>query len=296
MKQNTPMVSVCLPTYNGEKYLQQALDSLKPQTYKNLELVVSDDNSQDNSLELVENFQKTWKFPVYIYNHQPTSIGANWNNCLKYSNGKYIKFLFQDDILYPECIEKMVREAEKDAKIGIVFCKREFILEDQSPETMEWVNTFKDLQVNNGLFKNSNKIKGTRILRSENLLETPMNKIGEPTAVLFPKRVIDKVGVFNEDLVQILDYEFYYRVLKKYSVLLIDEPLAGFRIHKEQATMLNKDIDFEDYKKYFSLLYKYFFWQLHYKVQWRLFKRYNPLIKKAVRFKKHLALNLSYFN
>ena len=286
MNSSPPLVSVCLPTFNGEKYLQEALDSLSSQTYPNLELIVSDDASQDKSLELIKNFQQSWKFPVSIHHHTPSTIGANWNNCLRHASGKYIKFLFQDDVLYPECIEKLVNAAEQDEQIGIVFCQRDFILEENSPETQEWVNRFKDLQDADGLFKNSDRIKGSAILGSENLLETPMNKIGEPTTVLFPKKVLNEAGYFNEDLVQILDYEFYYRILKKYDVVMVDEALAGFRVHPGQATMVNKDKDMEDYNIYFRLLYQNFFRYLHYKVKWRLFKRYNPVLRKGVRLKK----------
>jgi glycosyltransferase involved in cell wall biosynthesis len=288
VKQNTPLVSVCLPLFNGEKYLQEALDSLGSQTYTHLELIVSDDASKDNSLTLIENFQKEWKYSVSIHHHTPSTIGANWNNCLRHANGKYIKFLFQDDVLYPECIEKLVKEAEQDEKIGIVFCKRDFILEENSPETREWVNRFKDLQEADGFFKNFRRIRGSVILGSENLLETPMNKIGEPTTVLFPKKVLNETGYFNEVLMQILDYEFYYRILKKYDVVMVDEPLAGFRVHPGQATMVNKDKDTEDYNIYFRLLYQNFFRQLHYKVKWRLFKRFHPLVRQTVRLKKRV--------
>ena len=192
-------------------------------------------------------------------------------------------------MLYPECIEKLVQEAEQDEQIGIVFCKRDFILEDHSPETQEWANRFKDLQAADGFFKNSRRIRGSVILGSENLLEIPMNKIGEPTTVLFPRKVTQETGLFNEDLVQILDYDFFYRILKNYDVVMVNEPLAGFRVHAGQATMMNKEKDMEDYNIYFHLLYKNFFSHLHYKIQWRFFKRYHPLVKKAVRFKKRIT-------
>ena len=104
-----PLVSICLPTYNGETFLNEALDSIKSQTYPNLEVIVSDDASSDGTLRIIEEFKATVAFPVQVFNHEPQGIGANWNHCMKHAKGIYIKFLFQDDVLYPECVTEMVK-------------------------------------------------------------------------------------------------------------------------------------------------------------------------------------------
>jgi|LakMenEpi03Aug12_release.lakeMendotaPanAssembly.Ray.scaffolds.fasta_scaffold895177_2 glycosyltransferase involved in cell wall biosynthesis len=114
------VVSVCLPSFKGEKYIIDALLSIKAQTYKHLELIVSDDDSQASSLEIIETFKKNVSFPVHIYKHQPSGIGANWINCVKYANVKFISFLFQDDVFDPEFIEKAVFEIKQNNKIGLV--------------------------------------------------------------------------------------------------------------------------------------------------------------------------------
>lgn len=126
------VISVCLPLFNGEKYINDALLSLKAQTYKHLELIVSDDDSQDSSLEIIETFKKNVSFPVHVYKHQPSGIGANWNNCVKYANGKFICFLFQDDVLDTEFIEKAVFEIQQNNKIGLVYCKRNFVYQSNN--------------------------------------------------------------------------------------------------------------------------------------------------------------------
>jgi hypothetical protein len=180
-----------------------------------------------------------------------------------------------------------VREAEKNKKAGLVFCKRDIIVESKSPETNEWINIFGDLQTNLNCFKKTNIVKGTNILRSENLLKKqPFNKIGEPIATLFSKRIVDEIGYFNEELVQLLDFEFYYRIFKKHSVLMINESLVAFRLHPLQASNLNQNRNIQDYEIYQKLLYKNFFWQLHYKTRWMLFKRYSPFYRKIVTIKK----------
>ena len=88
---NTPdLISICIPTYNGENYILEALNSIKNQSYKNIEVIISDDNSNDKTLQICEKFKSEVDFPVYIYNHLPNGIGSNWNNCILKSKGDYI--------------------------------------------------------------------------------------------------------------------------------------------------------------------------------------------------------------
>ena len=127
MTYNKSLVSICIPTYNGEQFITEALNSAISQTYSNLEIVVSDDASNDATIEIIERFKKKTQIPISIYHHIPCGIGANWNNCVQNAKGEFIKFLFQDDILLPSCVEKMVQLAETKKTIGLVYCKRNFI-------------------------------------------------------------------------------------------------------------------------------------------------------------------------
>ncbi len=279
-KQQRALVSVCLPLCNGEKYLSKALNSLKDQTYTNLELVVSDDDSKDVSLNLMRKFEESCNFPIRILEHKPSSIGANWNHCMKHAQGKYIKFLFQDDVLYPECIERMVEKAESDEQVNLVFCKRDLIIEADTKVSNEWLHEFGDLQKKQTIFRNSTKIPGRKLLKSDQLLNEPINKIGEPITVLFRRKMIEKVGYFNEQLSQLLDIEYWYRVLKYGSIVFINEKLAAFRIHQDQTTALNNNQEILDYDLFPEILYKDFFWHLHFQVQKKLFFKLNAVGKR----------------
>ena len=66
--------------------------------------------------------------------------------------------------------------------------------------------------------------------------KSPYNKIGEPPTVLFKKEIIEEVGYFDEQLKQVLDYVFYYRILKKHPIAILNKKLVSFRIHENQAT------------------------------------------------------------
>jgi glycosyltransferase involved in cell wall biosynthesis len=288
------LVSICIPTYNGAPFITEAMDSAIAQTYPNLEIVVSDDASTDGTLDIIETYKTKTNIPIYIYHHQPKGIGANWNHCIKHAKGDYIKFLFQDDVLALTCVEKMVNILEDYPNLGLVASKREFIVENtmKTDAINEWIETFGDLQNHLNLPKSEINTLDHSIFGLQLFYGSPLNKIGEPSVVMFRKSLIDEVGYLNEDLKQILDYEYWYRILKKYPIAIINKPLVKFRLHQNQATNINRsqDID-DDYKIYEQILYKYYYKLLHPQVKKRLYLKYHPLpkLKKRVIAKlKHL--------
>jgi glycosyltransferase involved in cell wall biosynthesis len=129
-------VTVCIPTYNGEKFLSEALASVSEQTYPNLEILLSDDGSNDATLEVLQGFIATSPHPCRIYHNPHRGMVNNWNFCIQQARGVYLKFLFQDDRLDPDCIRKLVNLAQTDADLGLVFCARRLELWDSSPESL----------------------------------------------------------------------------------------------------------------------------------------------------------------
>lgn len=278
------LVSVCIPTYNGEKYLQEALDSLERQTYRYLEVVISDDNSTDKTLEIVNKFSDTSNFPVYVYKHSPAGIGANWNNCIKNSNGKYIKFLFQDDILFPSCIEDMMHVMMKDDGIGMVACNREILKPQRINQFQDnWINSFSDLHKDWDYGSEGTVYLDKKVLSNTEVLKKRQNQIGEPTTILLKKSIFKKLGFFREDLIQDLDYEFYNRVLKSYRVALIKEKLVGFRLHTGQATFLNRNNLHNDTKILDRVFLKEFFWYLDRTEKRKLLLKFFPRFRRLIK-------------
>ena len=285
---NLPLVSICIPTYNGETYLDEALSSIQKQSYKHLEVIVSDDGSIDSTLKKVEVFKNIVDYKVNIYLHQPKGIGANWNNCIKNANGAYIKFLFQDDVLLPECIEDMVKVLEHNPSVGLVACKRDIIFPSEyfSAKIEAWIKTYGDLQKNLPVQYENNLHYIDKGFFKTNVFHTaPYNKIGEPSAYMFRKEVINEIGYFREDLKQILDYEFCYRLLKTHRISFIDKKLVKFRLHELQATNINKGTH-NDKEIYNRIIYKEYFWLLNTHKKITFLKRYNPLFKLMIKLKK----------
>ena len=279
---NSPLVSICIPTYNGQQFIAEAISSALAQTYKNLEIIVSDDASKDDTLSIIKNYTSKTQIPIHIFNHKPNGIGSNWNNCLFKANGKYIKFLFQDDVLSPTCVEEMVEVLETNPNIGLVTSKRDFIIDKAhaSKEVKTWIETCGNLQRTLDLkVENNISIIDKSLLKSAEFLNPPRNKVGEPSIVMFRKDLVDKIGLFDENLKQILDCEYWYRILKYKDIAVIHKNLASFRLHANQATNVNNQNAITDYHAYNKILYSQYLKLLHPEVQKRLLRKYNLFYK-----------------
>ena len=225
-----PLVSLCIPVHNGAEFIQPMFNSIKQIIYPNLEIIVSDDESEDDSLLMIQSCQLP---NCSIFTHSRYGLVNNWNYCIKQSKGKYIKFLFQDDTIEPGCITKMVKVAEQDQQIGLVFSDRHLISEKpldpkHFPENLYqgWSN-LQPVQL------------GLSLLQDPNLMAHPHNKIGEPTNVLIRREVFEQVDLFDPNFKQYADLEMWLRIMTRYKVAFIDEKLASFRVHSQQTTSYN---------------------------------------------------------
>ena len=259
-KENS-LVSICIPTYNGEAFLAEALESALGQTYRNIEVIISDDSSSDDTLRIAELYKSKSEIPIYVFHHQPSGIAANWDHAARKAQGKYIKFLFQDDLLMPSCVEEMLEVFAADETIGLVFSKRQIIAE--VPDA-KWIAKHKSVHLHWKSLKTVNE--GKELLRDPGLLTQPLNKVGEPSVVMFKKEVFNTVGPFHPELVQKLDYEYWFRIMKSYNVGFVDKELSAFRFHTAQATggyrksAAKKRLE---EKRFYNILRKDFFDYLH---------------------------------
>ncbi len=107
------MVSVCIPTYNGEKYLRVQLESVISQLSDKDEIVISDDNSTDGTLEIIEDFIKKYGSQVRLFKNERKGVIFNVENALKKAKGNVIFLSDQDDVWLPNKVEVCVSELEK---------------------------------------------------------------------------------------------------------------------------------------------------------------------------------------
>jgi glycosyltransferase involved in cell wall biosynthesis len=285
MAKDRNLVSVCMPTFNGEAYIKEALASVKAQTYRPLELICSDDQSTDGTVKILEKFKDEVDFPVYIYRHRSSGIGANWNNCLKKANGEYVKFLFQDDVLKPLCLEKMIIELSGQEEIALITSKRYLIYKaHEKQKYFNWIKEYGDLQKKIENDQRKRILLDKRFFASKIFRSHPINKIAEPSGIFFRKELINNIGYFREDMNQILDVEFYNRILKKYKILILPEKLYGFRLHAQQTSARNEGKNENDFELYDRLLLKNYFWYLDISVRLQLLDKFWPLMARIYRY------------
>lgn len=114
----TPLVSVNMAVYNGEKYIAEAIESVLDQTYKNFELIIANDGSTDETVSIVKRYQDE---RIRLINNSKNSGLANIRNlALKYSKGKYIAILDSDDIALPNRLEEQVAFMEAHPDFGLL--------------------------------------------------------------------------------------------------------------------------------------------------------------------------------
>ncbi|RZJ99396.1 MAG: glycosyltransferase family 2 protein, partial [Flavobacterium sp.] len=121
MQDKKPLISVIVPNYNHGYFLEQRLSSVLNQTYPNLELIILDDFSSDNSNEIIEKFRSNQRIVSVIYNSQNSgSTFKQWEKGISIANGKYIWIAESDDDASPYLLERVMQTFTKHSDVGIV--------------------------------------------------------------------------------------------------------------------------------------------------------------------------------
>jgi glycosyltransferase involved in cell wall biosynthesis len=268
---NYVKVSVCIPVYNGGSFISKTIESVLQQSFTDFELVIINNASNDNTMEIVRTFQDK---RIQIYENE-TNIGFcnNWNRALELARGSYIKILPADDIVAENCLEKQVEILENHADVVIVGANRN-VIDDEDKE----------------LFrprKKSGKYSSKTVFLQS--IRFGSNPIGEPGAVLFRREPIDKGVRFSDKNLFLIDLIFYLELLDYGNLYKLPEYLASFRVSKnstsvnmiyKQAAHYNSFIRMLiDSKKYQTTVFDYYF---------GIFMSYVMNMLRFVLYKIHL--------
>jgi glycosyltransferase involved in cell wall biosynthesis len=221
-----PRVSVCIPAFNAAAYLRPALESVLMQDYRDVEIIVVDNHSTDNTVALVEEFIARGDARIRLHRND-SNIGmvGNLNRCMELSRGAYIKFLMADDLLRPGCLSRMASALDAHPAVTLVACGRAIVDENGLPTGT------------------TRAFDADRLLTGAQAIVDCLygsNFIGEPTAVMFRRKDLDGLGGgFRADLPQLLDMDLWFRLLEKGDLLYLAEPLCAVRRHAAQMTHAN---------------------------------------------------------
>lgn len=227
-RKEQPLVSIVIPAYNNENTIIATLESIRNQSYKNIEIIIIDDNSKDKTLQLVTEQQKKDN-RIKIY-HNSTNLGmiGNWNKCIQMSNGEFVKLVCADDLLDKNEIEK---------ETGVMILNPSVNLVESDTRLID-INGKKT-----GSFKRYHKaglVKGKKIARTSIIWN---NFFGAPVNNLIRKSVLDKTGYFDEQFTYILDFDMWMKIACTGDVYIIHELLNSFRIRNDSNTgnLIGKD-------------------------------------------------------
>jgi len=233
----TPRVSICIPTYNGREHLAECLASVRAQTFTGFEVLICDDESSDGTLELAR--QLAGDDPRFRFIPNPRNLGlvGNWNNCLDQARGEWIKFVFQDDLIEPRCVERLVTAAEqRGARFS--FCQRRMIFD---PDTARDLREYLDWHVGfvAKIFGPVDAFVDAPAFTRITVQNMHPNLLGEPTVTLFHRSLASELGKFTPAMIQACDSEYWIRLGTNVGVVYVAETLAAFRVHGRSATSRN---------------------------------------------------------
>ncbi|MFN8356516.1 MAG: glycosyltransferase family 2 protein [Spirosomataceae bacterium] len=215
--QALPTSSIALCTYNGAQFLDEQLQSFVQQTQLPSELIVCDDNSTDDTLEVVRNFQKTAPFPVQIYqNSASLGVVKNFEKAASLCTKEIIFFSDQDDIWLPQKIKNQSVALQNSPKLGLIFCNAEIVSQSlQSLGRSMWEEVrFRPIHQQQwlqgdavGVLLQGNRVSGCTIAIRNKLLQKLLPFPTSPASFIHDAylalcaALLDSAGFINESLV-----------------------------------------------------------------------------------------------
>lgn len=218
-----PLVSICTPCYNHEKYLCDYFESIINQTYERIELIIIDDVSSDGSVQLIQSYlprlQERFERVYFEVNKTNQGVTKNCNIALSYAQGEYISALASDDMLSPTAIEDMVQYLQSNEQVGVLVTNGYKV-----PDAFSYNNPVKQYRkvytTNIGnIFKNITNFQNA--LLTNNFIFAPGTMIRNSVFITH--------GYFDENMI-FEDYEYWLRLSSKVPFGYMNKALVYYRI------------------------------------------------------------------
>jgi len=221
----TPIISILTTAFNREKYIAAAVESIINSTYQNWELIIVDDVSSDNTIEIAKEFEKKDPRIKVFVNEKNLGDYHNRNKAAEYATGKYIKYVDADDMIYPYCLEQMVYYMEKFPEAGYGLC------------TMK-----------QDKFRPYPYVLNPKEAYQKHYFDLPIFARA-PLSAIIKKEVFEAVGGFSGKQ-HVGDFELWHTISLKYPVVLMPHShgMVWWREHTEQQMSDNRADPFVPFK------------------------------------------------
>ncbi|GGD40677.1 hypothetical protein GCM10012288_13420 [Malaciobacter pacificus] len=224
-----PLVSILIPLYNHEKFIENTLESIKKDKYKQKEVLIINDGSNDNSHEIVLKWiEKNKKEINVIYKYRENKgVRITLNELISLSKGKYIIQFSSDDYLINNTISERVKILENNPS-KLMLIADAIVVDDDDNKIFDSAN----FQLHSGKKENyfSDKTLKKEILYNWSVVG-PVYMVN--------KRIYDKIGYYDPEI-YLEDWDYAVRTISKNAILFFDEKVAAYRLH-ENNTIKNKD-------------------------------------------------------
>ena len=207
---NEVLVSVVIPVYNSEQYITECIDSALTQTYQNIEIIIVDDGSTDNTVNIISEYNNEL---IKLFHQKNAGSGAARNHGIEQASGTWIAFLDADDIWLPDKLQKQLEHCSD----------------------LDWSHT--DLYLHGDVYPRHTKTTELTPKHSGFILKNLLveNSIGT-SSVIIKKEILQKLGAFNTDLRALQDWDLWLRVAAENQICYVDEPLVYYRVHSSSVS------------------------------------------------------------
>lgn len=215
IKSEFPLISVCIPVFNGDNFIREAVDSILNQTEKNFELLVVDNCSKDQTLNIVAEY-KDPRIEV-IVNKRNLGVVPNFNRCIELAKGELVVLLPHDDVLLPTALEVFSKALVSDSEVGLAYSSY-YIIDERG----------KKLHFTSG--DAEDKVMTSReafaILAGGNPIQCAMVR----------REIYALLGSWDKNLRLVCDWEMWCRIaLAGYKVAYFKTPQNCYRVHSSNA-------------------------------------------------------------
>lgn len=289
-----PLVSICIPVYKKPEFVVRAIQSIINQTYKKVEVIISDDSPNQDIKIAIQPYIS--ELTINYYHNAPAlKSPRNWNIALDKASGEFVMLLHQDDWLdASQTLAQFVDAFNKNAKVNFVFCKNTAIQPTGEKITLQAIQ---------GLLKDMHT-RPKHILRA--------NVIGPPSNVMIRKAALIH---YDEDYIWLVDVDYYIRLLEAGNqYVYLDQHLVSIGLHEDQTTVFCRNNENVIVKENIWLAHKMglraFDDILIYDYYWRLLRNYRirslntlytygvedqkilPIIKRMLRWEMKMPFSI----